>query len=161
MLQKSLIAAVLSTPARVRKSAPSHLPLSPRILVVDDDADLRGLCAEALTAFGYLVNTAGDGEEAWKILDAAGHGPDSYDLMITDYNMPRVTGIELVKKMRSARMDLPVILVSGSDRLNTEHFHLAESLQLASILPKPFSVEQLVQTVRAVLRAAKKPPGSA
>ena len=82
------------------RAAPSN-----RILVVDDDIDLRLLSAEVLFHSGYQVDTAEDGETGWEALQAR-----NYDLLITDNKMPKVSGVELVKKLRSARMALPVIL---------------------------------------------------
>ena len=155
MMQKSLVTAVLSTPGGRPARDHGRRDKPPRVLVVDDDMDIRQLYAEVLTDCGYRVDTAPDGEAAWKTLYAARQSRDSYDLLITDYNMPKLSGFELVRKLRSARMELPVILASGSECLNVDSLHQAESLHLASILPKPFSPDQLVQTVRAVLRAAK------
>jgi len=83
--------------------------LPPRILLVDDDCYVRELNAGALIRSGYDVDTAGDGADAWKALN-----DQNYDLMITDNRMPRVTGMELIKKLRSEDMTLPVILASGT-----------------------------------------------
>jgi len=80
-----------------------------RILVVEDDGDLRRLNAQALSLSGYEVETAVDGAAAWAELQT-----NSYDLMITDNNMPKVTGVELLVKLRAARMELPVIMASGT-----------------------------------------------
>jgi two-component system, chemotaxis family, sensor histidine kinase and response regulator WspE len=66
--------------------------LSPRILVVDDDISIRELSAAVLMPSGYQVDTAEDGAAGWEAL----HG-NNYDLLITDHNMPRVSGVELVK----------------------------------------------------------------
>jgi len=115
-----------------------------RILVVDDDTDLRLLSAEVLSRSGYRVDTAEDGAAGWEAL----HG-NNYDLLITDHNMPKVSGIELVKKVRSARMALPVILASGA--LPTEELNRHPWLQLAATLVKPFSSGQLLETVKEVL----------
>ena len=65
--------------------------------------------------------------------------------------MPKLTGVELVKKLRSARMALPVILATG--KLPVEVLSQNPSLQLAAMLPKPFSFEELLGTVKEVLRA--------
>ena len=70
---------------------------SNRILVVDDDADIRQVNADVLRRFGYQTETAADGAAAWEALQA-----NRYDLLITDNRMPKVSGVELVKKMRSA-----------------------------------------------------------
>ncbi len=124
---------------------------SRRILVVEDDTGIRGLCSDALIKSGYQVNTAEDGKAAWKVLQAARHDPDSYHLLITDNHMPKLSGIELIKKLRSAHMILPVILATGAAPMNDEYLHLAESLQLAAILSKPFSTDWLRQTVKKIL----------
>jgi CheY-like chemotaxis protein len=131
--------------------AKSQTRLSQRILMVEDDLDILQLCSEVLIASGYQVDTAEDGEAGWRMLQPVRHDPDSYNLLITDNIMPKLSGIELIKKLRSARMTLPVILASGTAPISTECLHLAESLQLASILPKPFSRGKLVQMVKEVL----------
>jgi DNA-binding response OmpR family regulator len=71
--------------------------------------------------------------------------------------MPKLTGVELVRKLRSARMALPVILATG--KLPTEALTQNPSLQLAALLPKPFSIDELLETVRTVLRATDHAPG--
>jgi two-component system response regulator MprA len=117
-----------------------------RILVVDDDSDICQLNAEVLIHSGYEVDAAADGAAAWEALQIK-----DFNLLITDHNMPKLTGVELVRKLRSARMALPVILSTG--RLPTEDLAKNPSLQLAAILPKPFSVDELLGTVTKVLRA--------
>jgi len=130
--------------------APTHgqANLSNRILVVDDDISIRKLSAQVLTAFGFQVETAEDGVAGWEALHAS-----SYDLLITDHNMPKVTGVELVKKLRFARMTLPVVLASGA--IPTEELNRNPSLQLAATLLKPFTMYELLGTVKKVLRAAE------
>jgi Response regulator containing CheY-like receiver, AAA-type ATPase, and DNA-binding domains len=116
--------------------------------VVDDDVDIRDFSAWVLTAYGYQTDTAADSADAWKALRTR-----SYDLLITDHNMPKVTGIELVRALRSERMALPVVLMSGT--LPEEALVQNSSLQLAGTLLKPFTMEQLVGTVTKVLSAAQ------
>jgi DNA-binding response OmpR family regulator len=120
----------------------------PRILLVDDDAVFRQFYAKVLIRSGYKVDTAEDGEAGWKVLDAGRDEPDSYDLLITDQNMPNLSGYELIEKLRSAHMALPVILVSAAPPRNTER------LQLAALLPKPISPTQLLTKVIEVLPPA-------
>jgi DNA-binding response OmpR family regulator len=126
--------------------------LPQRILVVDDDISIRQLSTEVLIHSGYEVDAAADGAAAWEALQIK-----AFNLLITDHNMPRLTGVELVKKLRSARMALPVILATG--RLPTEELAQNPSLQLAAMLPKPFTVEELLGTVTKVLRATVSAPG--
>jgi len=124
---------------------------SARILVVEDDIDVRHLNLEVLIGSGYQVDAAADGAAAWDALIA-----DSYDLMITDNNMPKLTGVELLKKLRSARMELPVIMATGV--LPTEEFARCPWLQPAAMLVKPYTVDALLEKVKAVLRAANSEP---
>jgi len=131
------------------QSSPLH-----RILVVDDDISIRQLNAAVLVHSGYQVDAAADGAAAWEILNT-----DSYDLLITDHNMPRLTGLELLKKLHAARMALPAILISGA--MPTEELSRNPSLQLAAMLLKPFSPDELLGTVEQVLRAAEGAPSHA
>jgi two-component system OmpR family response regulator len=122
-----------------------------RILVVEDDDDIRQLNAEVLIRSGYQVDTAEDGEEGWNALHAAGYSPESYDLLITDHDMPGLSGLDLVKKLRAARMALPVIMATG--KLPEEEFTQRPWLQPAALLLKPYTIPELLCAVRKVLRA--------
>jgi DNA-binding response OmpR family regulator len=79
--------------------------------VVEDDQLLRQKLntKTVLVHAGYLVDVAEDGAAAWDALQA-----NRYDLLITDNNMPEMSGMELLKKLRSARMELPVIMATGT-----------------------------------------------
>jgi DNA-binding response OmpR family regulator len=124
-----------------------------RILVVEDEPDIRRLNAEVLQNFGYAVDTAEDGRAGWEALHAVRHAPDSYALLITDHDMPGLTGLALIKKLRAARMALPVIMATGT--LPTEDLFIRYPwLQPAAALVKPYSTEQLLGTVKAALRMA-------
>ena len=76
-----------------------------RILVVEDDAVIRQLNTEVLTCSGYQVDAAEDGAAAWDALQR-----NNYDLVVTDNDMPKVTGVELIKKLQDTQMNLPVIM---------------------------------------------------
>jgi len=115
-----------------------------RILLVDDDHDLGCLNAELLSESGYHVDTAEDGASAWRALQK-----HRYDVMITDNTMPRVTGLELIKKIRSEEMSLAVILASGT--VPAEELIQNPWLNIDAVLPKPYSIGDLVKTVDAVL----------
>jgi two-component system response regulator (stage 0 sporulation protein F) len=123
-------------------ACPANLPN--RVLVVDDDDVLRLLNTVVLVGSGYQVDSAEDGEEAWQALHAK-----KYDLLITDNNMPRLTGVELVKKLRSENVDLPVIMVSGE--MPTEELNRHPWLHVTATLRKPFSGDELLVTVKGVL----------
>lgn len=111
--------------------------------------DIRQLSTGVLVRSGYQVDAAEDGEAGWEALHA-----NNYDLLITDNNMPRLSGLELVKKLRSARMTLPVILASGGLPIKEPHWN--QRLQPAATLLKPFSPDQLLETAKEVLRAAER-----
>jgi two-component system chemotaxis response regulator CheY len=115
---------------------------------VDDDVTIRRLSKAVLIHHGFQVDAAEDGAAGLEALHAK-----QYDLLITDNNMPKITGVELVKKLRSACMTLPVILVSGliPDELNRN------PRLLDATLLKPFTTDELLETVNNVLRPPEIP----
>ncbi|MCL4180139.1 MAG: response regulator [Verrucomicrobia bacterium] len=130
--------------------APTRLPGKPahRILVVEDNTVIRELNVRVLALVGYQVDGAEDGVAGWQLLDGG-----SFDLLITDHEMPRLSGLELVKQVRSAGMTLPIIMATG--RLPEEELERLPWLQLDATLLKPFSPDQLRQTVKRVLCPAE------
>jgi DNA-binding response OmpR family regulator len=121
-----------------------------RILVVDDDSDLRRLYTDMLVRPDYHVDAAEDGAAGWEALQA-----NHYNLLITEHSLPKLTGVELVRKLRAARMAVPVVLAAR--RLPTHELARNPSLQLAAMLLKPFAVDALLDTVKNVLRATDSP----
>ena len=117
---------------------------SRRVLLVEDDAAISRFSRAMLFESGYWVDTAADGHAGWEALHS-----NCYDLLITDNNMPKLTGLELVKKLRSARMSLPVIMASGS--FGVDEWNRNRSLNINAIVPKPFTGDQLLATVNQVL----------
>jgi len=115
-----------------------------RILLVDDDLYVRKLNAGVLIRSGYIVETADDGADAWRALNE-----QIYDLVITDNKMPRVTGLELIKKLRSVDRKMPVILASGM--VQDEELNPDPELRLDASLLKPFTIAELLATVKKVL----------
>jgi CheY-like chemotaxis protein len=118
-----------------------------RILVVDDEACIRLLLSEILAGSGYHVDVAEDGAAAWEALQAK-----PYDLLITDHHMPKITGVELVRNLRSAHMALPVVMVAGD--LPVQDADRKPPLQLAAMVLKPFTIEALINTIKRVLHGA-------
>jgi two-component system cell cycle sensor histidine kinase/response regulator CckA len=115
-----------------------------RILVVDDDISVRQLTTQMLIRFGYQVDAAEDGAAGWEALLAK-----RYDLLITDNSMPKVTGIEMVKKLHAAHMDMPIIMATAV--LPQEEFILHPWLQAVPTLLKPFRGAELLSAVRKAL----------
>jgi len=116
-----------------------------RILVVEDDREQRQTNATVLAFTGYTVDVAEDGAAAWEALQAS-----RYDLLITDNHMPRLTGLELLKELRSAGMKLPVIMATKI--LPTEELAKNPWLEPVALLVKPYVAEQLLETVKTVLQ---------
>jgi CheY-like chemotaxis protein len=119
----------------------------PRVLVVDDDWLIRRLNAEILSTAGYDVDVAEDGGEAWDALQCF-----DYDLLLTDNQMPKMSGLELVQRIREARLDLPVIMATSAfpgAALNGIPAHRPDI-----ILLKPYTPPELLGTVAVVMEAA-------
>ena len=127
-----------NTPPQSQVNPPQH------ILVVEDDVSLRQLSTEVLSGCGYAVDASEDGAAAWQALNT-----DSYDLLITDNDMPKVSGVELLRKLRAARMDLPVIMATGA--VPTAEFARCPWLQPTAMLIKPYDVMEMLRTVKKVL----------
>lgn len=125
-------------PTRAASTAP---PGAQCVLVVDDDELTRRVYAMILARSGWVVDTAADGEEGWSAICSA-----PYDVVVTDHNMPRLTGLELIERLRQAGRMLPVILASGA----VEPDSIEESIRrtIAAILRKPFAAAELVSAVR-------------
>jgi DNA-binding response OmpR family regulator len=132
-----------------RKPAPANFQREPnprqRILVVEDDKMIRRLNCEVLTYSGYHVDTAEDGAAAWDALQL-----NHYDLMVTDNDMPKVTGVELLQRILAANLNLPIIMASGT--VPEEEFTRYPWLQPNLTLLKPYTFEELLAAVKEVLR---------
>ena len=122
----------------------SQLNPPKRILVVEDDPSLRQVYTEVLTHADYEVDTAEDGAVAWDALQVKG-----YDLLITDNNMPKVTGVDLLKKVHAAHMTLPVIMATGT--YPAEEFSRYSWIQPDATLLKPYTVAEFLGAVKEVL----------
>ena len=133
----------------VNESAASLAKSPYHILVVDDDSSIRELNTEILIQSGYDVDAAEDGAAAWKALSE-----DRYDLMITDNNMPNVSGLELLKKIHAAHMPMPVIMATG--KVPTEQLARCPWLNPAEILIKPYTMDEMLRTVRKILHETEQ-----
>ncbi|MCX6954437.1 MAG: response regulator, partial [Verrucomicrobia bacterium] len=117
-----------------------------RILVVDDSLSIRRIAASYLTQAGFEVETAVDGSEALEKLRAGG-----YALVVSDLEMPRVNGFELISEMHRHPdlAEIPVIILTSRDA--AKHRDRARELRAADYLIKPVSREQLTSAVSAQL----------
>ncbi|WP_298446589.1 response regulator transcription factor [Gordonia sp. (in: high G+C Gram-positive bacteria)] len=116
-----------------------------RILVVDDDRAVRESLRRSLTFNGYTVETAGDGLEALEKVVA-----DRPDLMVLDVMMPRLDGLEVCRRLRSAGDDLPILVLTARDSVSERVSGLDAGAD--DYLPKPFAMEELLARLRALSR---------
>ena len=119
-----------------------------RILMVDDDFETRQINSLALVHSGYEVEAAADGAVAWQALNKS-----RYDLLITNHQMPRMSGVELLMKLYAIHMEVPVIIASES--LPRDQFARYPWLKPAATLPQPCMIAELLDRVNEVLSAAR------
>ena len=131
------------TISQAGESAGARLPAC-RVLVVDDDRDTRQLSIDLLAGCGYDVDAVTDGAAGWEALQNA-----SYDLTITDNKMPRMTGIEMIEKLRCARRAVPVLMATRQLPMN--EFARKPWLKPDAMLQRPFSNDDLLEAVKKVL----------
>jgi CheY-like chemotaxis protein len=136
----SLSGRELGRVSTVSQRNPPH-----QILVVDDDPDTRQLSVDVLVSSNFEVQASVDGADAWEALQAK-----HFDLVITDNKMPRMTGIELLEKLRHTRLTLPVIMATS--QLPTLEFERKPWLLPDATLQRPFSNDDLLAAVKKVLR---------
>ncbi len=116
-----------------------------RILVVDDNVDLRRLLEESLTSQGYVVTAVGDAHEAMERLD-----DQPFDLLITDVGLPDLSGRQLADLVRDARPSLPVLLITGyAKEAAVRGDFVGEGMDM---LAKPFALGTLTQRLQDLLR---------
>lgn len=113
------------------------------ILVVDDDQGLRASLCCVLEELGHSPTQAGDGREGLARTAPA-------DLVITDLCMPRLGGLELIRKLRDYRPELPIIAISG-DSSSTTRLETARRLGAFTTLRKPFGLPAIVKEVERAL----------
>lgn len=138
-------------PLRLRalSAPPAHDP--PRILVAEDDDEMRRLVVEALRKDGYDVTAVSDGGKLFVTLarELLGHGEASMDLVVADVRMPVCTGIQILSELRAARCVVPVILMTAfGDDATRERAKVLDAL----LFDKPFELGDLRTAVASLLR---------
>jgi DNA-binding response OmpR family regulator len=126
--------------------------------VVDDDPSINKMVAIALQRVGYGVDTATDGERGWDALRA-----EHFDLLLTDYSMPRLNGLDLLKRLRNSELDLPAIMMSAD--MPRDVSEIIELVSEGGALHKPFRIDELYFKVGLILdnassAKARNPAGS-
>ena len=122
---------------------------SSRVLVADDDADIRDLVEFKLTQAGYAVEAAGDGLSAWEAFEA-----DQPALVVLDVMMPGLSGIDVLRKIReSGAPEVPVLLLSAKSRDSDVDTGFA--VGATDYVVKPFSPRELLHRVNGILARAR------
>jgi DNA-binding response OmpR family regulator len=127
-------------------------PSAPRrIVVAEDDREMREMIASVIAADGYEVIQAGDGNELVNRLEAIAaepHGRATVAAIICDIRMPRLDGLDVLAVLRCARWYTPVILITafGDEAVH----HEAHNLGATEVLDKPFALERLRDLVRRI-----------
>jgi len=117
-----------------------------KILVADDEIHIIHVVAIKLRNNGYEVVSANNGAEAYELV-----GVEKPDIIVTDYQMPLMTGIELIQKLRESEetRDLPVILLTARSFAVSQEQQ--QELGVARCLSKPFSPKELLKTIQDIL----------
>ena len=124
-----------------------------RLLVVDDDEQIRELLTFDIAQSGYIVDSASDGESGLrKALD------NNYDLILLDVMMPKMNGYDVCKNIRLIKPNVPILMLTAKGTINdkTEGFECGAD----DYLVKPFDVQEVLLHIRALLRRSEGSQGS-
>jgi two-component system, OmpR family, alkaline phosphatase synthesis response regulator PhoP len=120
--------------------------MTKRILLCDDEIHILRAAEFKLKKAGYDVQIASDGQEAWEAIQQ-----QIPDILITDYQMPRLDGLGLVARVRAnpATADLPIFMLTAKG-YELSHDELAANWNVRAVIAKPFSPRELLQRVDGV-----------
>ncbi len=119
-----------------------------KILIAEDDRELRHLFSHVLSRQGYTVTGVSDGQEALKALNG-----DYYDIIISDIMMPVLDGYELVRQLRESGDNTPVLMITAKDAF--DDMRLGFQSGVDDYMVKPINVNEMVLRVGALLRRAQ------
>ena len=119
-----------------------------KILIAEDDSELRQLFQHVLTKNGYAVTGVSNGEEALSAVEAS-----YFDLIISDIMMPKMDGYELVRALREAGMTIPVMMITAKDAFDDMRLGFLSGSD--DYMVKPVNVNEMVLRVGALLRRAQ------
>ncbi len=122
-----------------------------RILLVDDDAGLREILTQCLSAENYAIDTAADGSAGWEYVSTY-----EYDLLILDLWLPAIDGLSLCKKIRSAGYTMPILLLTGQNSRDAQLTGWDAGAD--DYVLKPFDEAELLARIRALLRRSQPNP---
>ncbi len=121
--------------------------MTKHVLLCDDEVHILRAAEFKIKRAGYSVRTAGDGEEAWQLIQ-----DQVPDMVITDCQMPRLDGLGLVRRMRSESRTaaVPVFMLTAKG-YELSHEELASELAIMAVIAKPFSPRELLKRVEEIL----------
>lgn len=120
--------------------------MAKNILIVDDDVELCEELAELLRDEGFIVKTIFNGSDGKKEIESSG-----YDLLILDFKMPGLNGIEVLKEVKEKKPSCKFIVVSGKPHLEKTLEQEGLSAFVSGIMQKPFDVETLLKKINTCL----------
>ncbi len=121
--------------------------MSRQILLCDDEVHILRAAGFKFKHAGFDVRTASDGQEGWELIEQ-----QKPDILITDYQMPRLDGFGLVRRVRQcpATADLPIIMLTAKG-LEISHEELSAQWNVTAVVGKPFSPRELLRRVEQIL----------
>jgi DNA-binding response OmpR family regulator len=119
-----------------------------RVLIVEDEASVSQFIRQGLTEAGYAVDSARDGEEGLEYLSMA-----EYDAVVLDIMLPKLSGLELLRRIRNKRIKTPVLILTARDGVEDRVRGLDAGAD--DYLVKPFAFSELLARIRALMR---RPP---
>ena len=116
-----------------------------KILIVDDEFDLLEILKDSLEPAGYVVQTAGDGERAVEVIES-----DPPDVVVLDFKLPGMNGLEVLKKMKRVIPELPVIMITAFEH----EVNISEVIQegACTVLAKPVDPDGVRQWIEKALK---------
>ena len=121
----------------------------PKVLIIDDEEDIRSVLKDMLDLYGYEVDTAENGKKAKELYDK-----NDYDVVITDIIMPEQDGFEVILDYRNKNQLDRVIAISGGGRTSSEDYlNIANHFGVSSIFSKPPNYKDLVAKVNEIVAA--------
>jgi signal transduction histidine kinase/ActR/RegA family two-component response regulator len=117
-----------------------------RVLLVDDEEAIVAMVKKMLDRLGYRVSATTSASEALNLFLA---DPEGFDIIITDYTMPHMNGMDLAKSALNARPDIPIILATGFSEMVTEDRALATGIR--AFVMKPISKQKIAETIRQAM----------
>jgi len=118
-----------------------------RILVIEDDGNIRNMLRLSLEALGYAVTEAGDGSQGLESYRAS-----PADLVLTDLVMPEKEGLETIRELRKTNPQVKIIAMSGGSRSKAgENLKMAKVFGATALISKPFEISKLAQTIADLL----------